>query len=62
VRLYGYFYDSNYVFLVYELITNGTLFQHIKNVRLNEEEASNVLLIFKIPLVCLSNFISFELY
>lgn len=41
--MYGYFYDNNYVFLVYELLTKGNLFQFIKtNGRRPEKEAANV--------------------
>jgi aurora kinase, other len=43
VRMYGYFYDNSYVYLVYEYINKGNLFQLIKNVsRLTEKEASQV--------------------
>jgi serine/threonine protein kinase len=41
--MYGYFYDNSYVYLVYEYINKGNLFQMIKNVsRLTEKEASQV--------------------
>lgn len=43
VRLYGYFYDNNFVYLVYELLTNGNLYAMVNNkLRLTEEEACKV--------------------
>ena len=43
VRMYGYFYDDSYVYLVYEYISKGNLFHLIKNSsRISEKEASKV--------------------
>jgi serine/threonine protein kinase len=43
VRLYGYFYDNNYVYLIYEFVKMGSLFQYIKNkTKIDEKEAAYV--------------------
>ncbi len=44
--MYGYFYDNSYVYLVYECLKKGNLFQYMKNIaKLNEVEAAKVSLI-----------------
>lgn len=41
VRMYGYFYDNSYVYLIYDYISRGNLFNYIKNAsRLSEKEAA----------------------
>ena len=42
--MFGYFYDNSYVYLVYEYVNKGNLFQYIKSVaRLGEPETAKVI-------------------
>lgn len=60
--MYGYFYDNTNVYLVYEYMKRGNLFQLMKScVRLPEEQASNVTHIY-IILVYISNCSIVELF
>lgn len=41
--MYGYFYDKNYVYVVYEYCLNGNLFDYMKqNTRFSEIKTAEV--------------------
>lgn len=44
--MYGYFYDNNNVYLIYELVNKGNLFQYLNvETRINEKQAAHVFLL-----------------
>ena len=40
--MYGYFYDKNYVYVVYEYCPNGNLFDFVKKNSFTEQKTAEV--------------------